>query len=183
MNVGYDSASMTVLQKEMQIARGGMYRYFKSKDDLFVAVMDKFFFGVIRHFQPKFSDASTLLERIEHDYKSRKELSKYLDEIVDRQFVFLNYTALIIQGAKHYPNFMPIMKRIGEADFKSWVNAIEVSIRKGEVRGDIDVRVMARVFMKAAGFDGPEDNNKNFARAAESSKQSMIYLYSLIAAK
>ena len=68
MNKGYDSASITVLQKELGISRGAMCRYFKSKEELFIKVIDKHVFGLIDRFMPKVTEDTMLAGLIEFLY-------------------------------------------------------------------------------------------------------------------
>ncbi len=180
MAKGYDSASMTVLQKELKIARGGMYRYFESKDALFRAVIDKYFWGFIEFVSPYFKDDMTLAERIEQSYKSLKQVAEYLDKIMHHEVVFLNYTALIIQAAKHYPGFAERASKYRDDEFKKWKLTIENSIAKGEVRKDIDVKIIAQVFTKAVVSEDERGTKKNFKRSADNTKKTLDYIYSLI---
>ncbi len=182
MAKGYDSVSMTVLQQKLEMSRGAMYRYFESKDDLFKAVIDKYLYGLIEFIQPDFRNDTTLAERIEQSYQTLKKVSSYFDKIEGIQVVFLNYTALTIQAAKHYPGFLEKLKKYKETDVKNWSRAIENSIDRGEVRKDINVKIMALVFAKAVDFSDPDKPGRNFSRASEDSKKMMDYIYSLIKA-
>ncbi len=185
MAKGYDSCSMTVLQKELKIARGGMYRYFESKDALFRAVVDKYFWGMIDFISPYFSDDMTLLERIEQSNKSMKQIAQYIDQISGIEGVFLNYTALIIQAAKHYPGFIDRMKKRNENEYKRWIKSIENSIEKGEVRKDVNVKLIALIYIKAVdGSENMEGDKRcfKFSQTVDSTRKMMEYIYTLIKA-
>ena len=180
MAKGYDSVSMTVLQKKLEMSRGAMYRYFESKEDLFKAVVDKHLFGLIDFIRPSFSNDITVKIRIEQSYQALKKAGSYFDKIEGIEVVFLNYTAFIIQAAKHYPGFLDKMKKRKESELKSWRQAIENSINEGEISNDVDIKIMAQVFSKAVDFSDPDKPGKNFSKASENSKKMMDYIYSLI---
>ncbi len=183
MTKGYDSVSMTVLQQELKMSRGAMYRYFESKDALFNAVIDKYFFGLVNYMRPIQKRNITLAEKIENSCRNLKKLSKYLDNIIDIKVVFLNYTALIIQAAKRYPDFTDIMKSVLQEDQKNWRQTLEYSKKIGEIREDVNVKIMAQVFSKAVNAGGDADSpEKSFSTKVEESQKILMYLYSLIKA-
>ncbi len=181
MNNGYDSTSITVLQKELGMSRGAMYRYFKSKDELFIEVIDKYVIGLINRFKPNVADDMTLVDMIEYLYRYQKRIMIALDK-QNLKIRFLNFTALIIQAAKHYPGFIEKMETLKVESLRIWKKATLNSLEKDEIRGDIRVDIIAGFF--SAGSTNPElvdrDHEKNFSQRAETWKRDMEYLYSLI---
>ena len=181
MSKGYDSASITVLQKELGMSRGAMYRYFKSKEELFFEVIDKYVFGLINRFMPKVAEDTTLAELIEYLYRYHRRLYTYLDK-QNIETRFLNFTALIIQAAKHYPGFAEKMKKVNGESIKLWKMAIINSIAKNEIRNDVDVNILAGIF--SAGSKNLEDIEHEFEskllQKAKTWKRDKEYLYSLI---
>ena len=179
---GYDSASMTVLQKELNISRGAMYRYFESKDDLLKAVVDKYFFSILDELNPNQEDSDiTLIEKIDHTYLRLKKIGQSLDNMENLEIKFLNFTALMIQAAKRYPGFLNKLKIRKAHALRFWEKAIRNSITKSEVRSDVEVEIMAKLFAKAINFsDDSEELSKSFLRKIKNSQKIMMYIYSLI---
>ena len=179
---GYDSASMTVLQKELNISRGAMYRYFESKDDLLKAVVDKYFFSILDELNPNQEDSDiTLIEKIDHTYLRLKKIGQSLDNMENLEIKFLNFTALMIQAAKRYPGFLNKLKIRKAHALRFWEKAIRNSITKGEVRSDVEVEIMAKLFAKAINFsDDSEELSKSFLRKIKNSQKIMMYIYSLV---
>ncbi len=177
---GFDSTSMTVLQQEFKMSRGAMYRYFASKDELFRAVIDKFFWGLVDFMRPRVEKGAGLPELIEARCQSMENLVMYLNKIEGIDMVFLNYTALIIQAAKHYPGFFEKWEINKVSEVKQWETAVQNSIDKGEVRSDVDVKMMARIFSKALFDDNDTTPMKSFSSVAKLTKKMMNYVYSLI---
>ena len=181
MDKGYDSTSITVLQKELGMSRGAMYRYFKGKDELFKEVVDKYVIGLIARFHPQIAEDMTLVELIEYLYNYQKRVFVYLDK-QNIETRFLNFTALIIQAAKHYPGFIETIKTEKIKSLETWKTAINNSLAKGEIRDDVDVNILAGIF--STGSTDPEiienEFEKKFLYRAKSWKRGMEYLYSLI---
>ena len=181
MSKGYDSASITVLQKELGMSRGAMYRYFKSKEELFFEVINRYVFGLIDRFLPKVADDITLIGLIEYLYRYHRKLYIYLDKH-NMETRFLNFTALMIQAAKHYPGFIEKIKKATDESLKLWKMAIINSIAKNEIRDDVDVNILAGIF--SAGSKNLEDIEhefeSKFMKKARIWKRDKEYLYSLI---
>jgi len=181
MSKGYDSASISVLQKELSMSRGAMYRYFKSKDELFIEIIDRYVFGLIDRFMPKVAEDTTLAELIEYLTRYHKKLYVHLDKH-NMETHFLNFTALIIQAAKHYPGFPEKIKAVNDKSIKLWKMAIINGIAKNEIRDDVDVDILAGLF--STGSKNLEDIEhefeSRFMQKVRIWKREKEYLYSLI---
>ena len=62
---GYEKVTVSTLQKSLDIGRATMYYYFKSKEDLFEAVMRKYFLDFINGGLNKVTDSTTILGLID----------------------------------------------------------------------------------------------------------------------
>lgn len=183
MAKGYDSVSMTVLQKELNMSRGAMYRYFDSKDDLFKAVVDKYLFGLMGKFEPSLDENLTLMGKIQKTVQMYERIYTFIYKIrVDEKegaIKFLNYTALMIQAAKRYPGFAEKVRMHEERVLNAWKLSIIKSIEKGEIRKDIEIGILARVFASAYKISEPSEGESRL-KTAEDLENTMVYLYSLI---
>ncbi len=180
MKRGYDSVSITVLQQELEMSRGAMYRYFKSKDELFFEVIDRFFFGMLDAMLLTVPEGTTLSQLIELYYQNMKKVIRRIKQ-ENIETHLLNFTALIIQAAKHYPGFIDRMREVGVRDRRMWKNAIRHGIEKGEVRADIDVDVVTGIFTAGAGSPEPTNTiGEAINKKADEWKKTADYIYSLI---
>ena len=96
---GYANTSMDEIAKSAKISKGGMYHYFTSKEDLFLAVI--------------FQDAETNLEKQYNLFKNRKNLladiEKYYDEIVDKPPDLIRIWLEGVTEAMHNPKLKKIL--------------------------------------------------------------------------
>ena len=186
MTKGYDSTSISVLQKELSMSRGAMYRYFTNKEELFCAVIDEYFFR--------------LFDRMIHSLDHRLKLSEFIEVIFRRQKIvlivfakagithtfFLNYTALVIQAAKHYPHFIERFSIINNKLINCWKDVLTNSINSGEVRSDIDVEILSILFnnvcIKESSSRSCDESmfTVNVMKDMEKRKKALNYLFSLI---
>jgi AcrR family transcriptional regulator len=185
MTKGYDSASISVLQEELNMSRGAMYRYFKNKEELFNAVIDEYLFRLFEKILQNNQDDRKLDNHIEILYRRQRLIINAFIRAGVTHIFFLNYTALMIQAAKYYPNFLNRFRIINEQLLQNWKNAIKNSIEAGEIRSDIDVDIMAIIFNNASVKESSDvdcDNSftVNITQDMKRRKEVMDYLYNLI---
>lgn len=184
---GYDSTSISVLQEELGMSRGAMYRYFKNKEELFVAVIDQYFFRIYERII-KYLDADlTAKEMIDILHRRHRLYAIVFVKSGMSQTAFLNYTALLIQAAKNYPNFIRRVTHINQGLKDCWQRALRNSIEKKQVRKDIDVNILSTLFINASlkeSSDCNDSDTSTFAahwmRELDGRKKIMDYLYTLI---
>ena len=184
LNQGYDSVSMTMLHQELNISRGAIYCYFDSKDALFIATIDHFYFGFVERVRPKLPTDLTLRERIDQYYSHLDDLRRFYNLKKNDNF-FLKYAALMIQAVKIYPDFLSRWKQLKEREYQGWEESIYKSIEKGEVRDDVNAKVMAKVFVRLVDFfnsDTEELSNHNNIDSDHTNNhvEQANYIYSLI---
>jgi AcrR family transcriptional regulator len=178
---GYDSASMTILQQQLDMSRGAMYRYFDSKDDLFIAVIDKYVFGTMDYVKLVLDEEMTIPERIDKHCNQIQIMYQRMVKVDNIQVRFLNFSALLIQAAKIYPGFLERVNLYRNAQQKGWEKSIEIGIEKGEIRPEINVKLVANLFQKAIGLREKLDESfEKLDSGDEATREAMNYIYSLI---
>lgn len=188
MAKGYDSASISVLQEELNMSRGAMYRYFKNKEELFNAVIDEYFFRLFDKLLRNVDPTLTLSQFIEVIYRRQRLIMNAFLRAGVTHSLFLNYTGLMIQAAKYYPNFINRFGLIYDSLLNKWKMAMRNSIDSGEIRSDIDIDIMAILFNNTTVRESSDRDcddtlfTKNVIQDIERRKEVMDYLYSLIKA-
>ncbi len=187
MDKGYDSTSISVLQRELNMSRGAMYRYFANKEELFICVIDEYFFKIMNKLVSRPLDVTSVKDTIEVVHRRQKIVVTSFVKAGFSETTFLNYTALIIQAAKHYPDFIKRFKEMHRTVKNSWIKVLLNAVNTGEIRKDVDVNIMSHLFCVASTEQSPDECNKNsFATnilvQINSKKAIMDYLYSLIKA-
>jgi len=186
MAKGYDSASISVLQKELDMSRGAMYRYFKNKEELFNSVIDEYLFKLFERLLQRVDEDILLSQLIELVHRRQKLVLSVFTRAGINQTVFLNYTALMIQAAKYYPNFDLRFHEIHQKLKNNWKLAIKNSVKAGEVKHDVNIDILSVLFNNAGIRESSEDkydeNNFecNITCDISRRKEVMDYLFSLI---
>ncbi|MBB4037533.1 AcrR family transcriptional regulator [Dysgonomonas hofstadii] len=189
MNRGYDSTSISVLQEELNMSRGAMYRYFRNKEELFLAVIDTYFFSLFEKLLKNANKDLTTSELIEFIHRRQRLVINAFTRAGVTHTAFLNYTALMMQGAKHYPKFLDRFYVINKKLLETWRGALQKSIEAGEIRQDIDIDIMCILFNSISikeSSDRYTDDSMfavNIMHDMDRRKEVMDYLYSLISSK
>lgn len=186
MNKGYDSASISVLQKELKMSRGVMYRYFESKEELFRSVIDEYFFKTYDRLSQVVDTRKTASIFIETMHRRQKLMATVFIKSGFTHTVFLNYTALLIQAAKHYPNFITRFKEIQGRIVNNWEVVLKNGINAKEIRSDVDIKIMSTLFTNVClkeTSDQDFDESRfsiDIMKDIDRRKEIMDYLYTLI---
>ena len=187
MDRGYDSTSISVLQEELGMSRGAMYRYFENKEDLLCAVIDEYFFKVFdRLLRNIESENITTWELIKRLNRRQKVILKAFTKAGVTHTFFLNYTALIIQAAKYYPDFIKHFRVIRLKLKTYWEKALINSRNTGEIRSDINIEIMSILFSNLSVKESTERDfdDSSFAIEIEldmkKREEVLCYLYDLI---
>lgn len=190
MNEGYDSASISVLQSELGMSRGAMYRYFKNKEELFISVVDRYIFDALNRLLFKNLEILTVPILIDNLFRRQSVYLRLFSRLGVTHDIFLNYTALIIQAAKYYPGFVGLFNNIHRRFYIIWKLAIRKSILLREVKPDTDIeitgRLFANMFFQEEGGQYPVNKyddlkfNQKLKDDLIMRKQTLDYLYHLI---
>ncbi|HOI26532.1 MAG TPA: TetR/AcrR family transcriptional regulator [Paludibacteraceae bacterium] len=170
---GYEGVSISVLQKSLNIGRATLYYHFSNKEDLFNEVINVYVTSI---FQKHLGMIDKSIVTIPDLIQIFTDMHEFIKQAILRTNIsnakFSNYTSLIIHAYMHNPNFADFMHYVIEETYQSWVFGIKNSIKKGEVREDINVNILASIFTGikdnvSLGLDDKiillpnEDNNYN----------------------
>lgn len=186
MERGYDSTSISVLQQELKMSRGAMYRYFKNKEELFISVIDVYFFRIFEKTLDIADKDLTIKELIEAIHRRQRLVMAIMVKANLNRAVFLNYTALMIQAAKHYPGFIERFEKKETRLQQALRNALVKSIKIKEIRTDVNIDILCILFSntavrEASSTECDESRFKfNIIKDIDRRKEVMDYLFSLI---
>lgn len=142
---GFDGVSVSDIKQEVDIARGLLYHYFKSKDELLMAVLTEIVLPL------KKMDEEPDREKSISDFISywlhfcRQITEKLRTEEYPELSVF-HIDVLLYQCAQRYPQLRAENHRIQKSCFAAWKAAVLNSFAKGELRTGLNLESLARQF-------------------------------------
>ena len=133
---GLDVARMDDIAEETGLSKGTLYLYFKSKDDLIIAILDRIFEGVFKQMDARKDNLLSATEAIFQfteeairDYKKMLRLMPVAYEFLALAFRNKTVQKALKQYFRHYMDMLvPIIQRgIDSGEFRQ-VDAREVAI-------------------------------------------------------
>jgi len=177
LNHSYEAVSISDISKSVGMTKGALYHHFLNKEELFMAVVDKyvnFDMGTeIRQYDsfPQFID-----ESIE---KAKRSIYSTIGEESD--FIPINILTLVIDALRHYPGFDENKARLFNTEIENTRNALSQAIERKEIRNDIDIDITAmNVFSISLGLAANLYTYKSPSRAIDTLKQQLYEFYKLL---
>lgn len=155
MSKNYEKASFAELGKMLGMSKAGVFKYYKNKRELFIAVVDKFWFST-QNPRNKFTETNgTFAEFIDEYVKGvqrtmdmlRDLLGVSSDEVAQGKFSYhTQYFHFLFQLLQHDPDAKEKLRNLAASDYAYWRTAIQRAIDTGELRKDVDVEEAVVVF-------------------------------------
>lgn len=142
----YTNISLEEIAMQSGLTTGGILYHFKTKENLFIAMCDKFII-----------EESSLFNKIEifEDSSMLDYIDKYIELIniqkqQAREFGIKNLNMAYINITNHalfyYPNFVEVGTKWIELQIEEWRKALNRCLAKEEIRDDLDIDFTARLF-------------------------------------
>lgn len=142
---GYSGVSISVLQRQLNIGRATLYYYFKDKETLFKAILEKYFIDVVRSHQHPSSDIR-INEVIEMRIAMSQQIKDNILALNNEKLNMSNFSALLLFAYTHYPYFKDFVSETQRNDKQQWKMAIINSIKHAEIKADINIDVLSSLF-------------------------------------
>lgn len=175
---GYSGVSISVLQQQLNIGRATLYYYFKDKETLFRAILDKYFMEDIRSFEAISPDI-TISELIEKRIAVSQKIKNNIRSLNNQTLSISNFSALLLFAYTHYDDFKHFVKNMQQCNIIQWKKAIINSMNLSEIKPDVNIDVVAALFANIK--DGYESGvSAELVITDTFLKTSYYYLYNLI---
>lgn len=150
--MNYEKASQTEIAKACGLSKAGLIYYYPFKLDLFMAVVDKYVFGM-QSVANKFTFSAGSLSEFIDQYiagveRTMGKLIATLDDGSNPMGCGFNfyYYHLLMQTRMYYPDVEQKIASVFEQDYSVWKSAIKAAKDNGELREDVNVDDAAYMF-------------------------------------
>lgn len=131
----FKEVTMQEIVQKTGLSKGAFYHYFKSKEQLFMEVLEYFFSHVFVHKYETYSRVS--FYDFYHDYANAvKEMGKnYRDKMREKEDTFfnMNHFTLIFDALKLFPDFRTQITSGLKQELEIWKSVICEARTKGEI--------------------------------------------------
>jgi AcrR family transcriptional regulator len=134
---GYDQATISAIVKKAKIAKGSFYQYFNNKEDLFKHILDLIAKEKIEFMSPilKNPDKHDFLTLIKEVYLSAVRFGANRPKLL--------FIASELNNNKSHPIYKDFFEKGKKQAIAIYSNLIELAIKRGELRKDINVHFLA----------------------------------------
>jgi AcrR family transcriptional regulator len=136
---------MSDLEKETGLTKGAFYHYFRSKEEIYIEVIDKFYIVNCMPRNEEIEKHGTLLAYIDLHLEHIEVTARKLKELtnIDKP----DPTSLIMEAKDYYPGFDEKLKELGDIIFNKWEMVITRAKVKGEIVSDIESDILAENYI------------------------------------
>jgi TetR/AcrR family transcriptional regulator, transcriptional repressor for nem operon len=173
----YEAVSISDISSGMNLTKGALYHHFTNKEELFKAVIDKYF--LLFEFE---TDVENLTLK-----KFNKVAVENVRKIILHIFVNktkfdpINYMSLIVDGYRHYKGFSERLEKFMAKEIKKIKQVLDSAIKNGEIRSDIDTNIISQnYFSTAVGLAGNILKTNSVDKAIRSLEEQINQLYLLL---
>lgn len=155
MSVNYEKASFAELGKMLGMSKAGIFKYYKNKQELFIAVVDKFWFST-QNPRNKFTETNgTFAEFIDEYVRGVQRTMDILgnligvdgDKVAQEKFSYhAQYFHFLFQVFQYDPDAKEKLRNLVASDYAYWRAAIQHAIDTGELRKGVDVEEAVVIF-------------------------------------
>ena len=142
MSVNYEKVSFAELGKMLGMSKAGIFKYYKNKQELFIAVVDKFCFSA-QNPRNKFTETNgTFAEFIDEYVRGVQRTMDILgnligvdgDKVAQEKFSYhAQYFHFLFQMPQYDPDAKEKLRNLVASDYAYWRAAIQHAIDTGEL--------------------------------------------------
>lgn len=144
----FKAVTMSELEKATGLTKGAFYHYFKSKEEIFIEVINKYYFPS-QTFKTcegleKIDNLHTFFEyRLKYFREGLENIKKLAKIELPDPFYF----TLLHEVREYYPNFYEKAKKFIQSESIQWERVIVKAKEKGEILPDIEAFILAETFI------------------------------------
>lgn len=144
----YNSVSMQNIQNASGVSRGAIYHHFKSKEEIFEVVVSEYLMPAFTSYTLiEEEEKSSLQKMIYAAIKYRQSHVNLLKDITSFKLTDFYFFKFIFEASEHSKEFTEQVNVLSEKEFNGWRNTVQLAMRTGEIRADIDIDYVAQSLM------------------------------------
>lgn len=143
---GYDAVSFTDIERVAQVTRGAIFHHFKSKEDLFQHVADRFVFAFFQEvdYGEEYLESSTPLKVFMAKCLSIiEERMTLFEQHIDTEITPAGFLRFILYLKDHHDIWIEKVRAYETQRIQAWIKTINLSKERKEVRSDTDALLLA----------------------------------------
>ena len=153
MSMNYERVSLQMITKAVGLSKTGIFNYYPTKQDLFIAVIDKYLFHA-QNPENKYglshASLADFLENYVQGVRRTMEgivaLGSLQKETMREEAVNAGYFHLFQQALFYYPNAQAKLREVFDSEYHLWHSVLGQAREQGEIKADTNVEEATALF-------------------------------------
>ncbi|MCK9218467.1 MAG: TetR/AcrR family transcriptional regulator [Bacteroidales bacterium] len=138
----YNAVTLNEISKISGLSKGAFYHYFKSKEEVFIDVIDSYVLNQNIFEDPDKTPKMTLKQAFDYALDNYEEKILGLKKLTHHDGLDPHQFQLILEASKHYPGFIEKLKIHEGRILMLWENIVLNAKESHEIRDDIDTSIL-----------------------------------------
>ncbi|WP_139490982.1 TetR/AcrR family transcriptional regulator [Brevibacillus dissolubilis] len=138
---GYQATTIDDIMRHAQVSKGAVYHYFKSKEEIYISLLDQKTEQSFETVRTLFASCPTAVEKLSLLFARYRE-QQHDSELRSMQAVQLEFWLY----SSRYPEWKALMEKRAEIFFSFFQEILREGQKNGEFRPDINEQVAASLF-------------------------------------
>jgi TetR/AcrR family transcriptional regulator, transcriptional repressor for nem operon len=181
MTMSYKEVILSEILKVTGLSKGAFYHHFESKEALFEAVVDQFFFGIASDggFEP--APQKSFIENMDEFLLQKEKAFAWFASQLGIDQSEINFFMFIMEAIKHLPKVQQKVELFIQHEKTQLEHIVEMAQQKGEINNTLPPSTIAALLQAA--FDGIEMHGVLLRKSYETTqkeKELVRHIYDCI---
>ena len=150
LNRGYKACSLKDLEKATGLTKGAFYYYFRNKEEILKAGIEKYLSVVSEISEEEFLEVGSLKAYIDIVVARKERRAEQLQQMFDFFIIDIAFFQLVLEVAPLFPEYRKWIDELSKDRLSRWEYMILKAKQQGEIKGSLDTSVLARNLMSVS---------------------------------
>lgn len=150
LNKGYKACSLKDLEKATGLTKGAFYYYFRNKEEILKAGIDKYLTVISEMSEPDFLKIGSLKEYIKVVVEHKERAASTLLQMFDFFIIEVAFFQLVMEVSNVFPEYRDQIDELSKSRLSRWEYMILKAKQQGEIEVTLDTSVLARNLMSVS---------------------------------
>lgn len=150
LNKGYKACSLKDLEKATGLTKGAFYYYFRNKEEILKAGIDKYLSVASEMSEEVFLKIGSLKEYIDVVVERKERSAERLSQMFDFFIIEVAFFQLVLEVSSLFPEYPEKIDELSKNRLSRWEYMILRAKQQGEIKVTLDTSVLARNLMSVS---------------------------------
>ena len=150
LNKGYKACSLKDLENATRLTKGAFYYYFRSKEEILKAGIDKYLSVIGDISETEFLQIGSLKQYIDVIMEQKERSAETLLRMFDFFIIEVAFFQLVLEVSSLFPEYRSRIDELSKGRLSRWEFMILKAKQQGEIDVTLDTSVLARNLMSVS---------------------------------